>query len=183
MKDIQKKILDFMFVETQPEQWFQKNDDFDALIIDKFSAVYDRAMQGEFDTWSDTAEGALALIILLDQMPRNMFRDTPKAFASDEKALTIAKEAVSKGFDQKVPVKKRRFFYLPYEHSENIADQRLCVALFDEIKEDDAIGYEYALRHLEVIEKYGRFPHRNEILGRNSTPEEKEYLARPDAGF
>lgn len=183
MIDSQKQILDFMFVETRPEQWFQKNADFDVLIKDKFAEVYKRAMVGEFDAWADTADGALALIILFDQMPRNMFRYTPKAFASDYKALNIAKAAVLKGFDQEVPVFKRRFFYLPYEHSENLSDQRLSVELFEAIKGDDELGYDYALRHLDVIEKYGRFPHRNKILGRDNTPKEQEYLAQPGAGF
>lgn len=183
MKDIQEHILDFWFVQTQPKQWFDKNDDFDALITKNFSAAYESAVKGAFDTWTQTAEGALALIILLDQMPRNMFRGTPKAFASDDKALTLAKNAVSKGFDKSFPAQKRRFFYLPYEHSEDLSDQKRCVDLFEAIKEEDQMGYDYALRHLEVIQNYGRFPHRNQILGRDNTPKEQEYLARPDAGF
>jgi uncharacterized protein (DUF924 family) len=183
MRDFQKEILDFWFVETAPAQWFQKSDAFDQQIIERFESVYDKAVQGEFDAWQESAEGVLALCILLDQMPRNMFRDTPKAFATDAKILKIAKQAVVNGLDQELPVQQRRFIYLPFEHSENIDDQRRCVELFDVIKSDDALGYEYALKHLEVIKKYGRFPHRNKILGRTNTPEEDAYLAQPGAGF
>jgi len=183
MKDIQEQILTFWFEETTPAQWFQVNTDFDASVKEKFEEPYEMAVKGHFDEWQNSADGALALIILLDQMPRNMFRGTPKAFASDKKALIIAKLAISKGLDQVLPVQKRRFVYLPYEHSENLGDQAKCVKLFEKIKDEDKLGHDYALRHLKVIEEYGRFPHRNEILGRENTPEEQEYLARPDAGF
>jgi len=107
----------------------------------------------------------------------------PKAFATDNKALVISKYAISKGLDQVLSSQKRRFLYLPFEHSENINDQHRCVELFEKTKEDDPLGYDYAIRHLKVIEKYNRFPHRNKILGRENTPEEEEYLASPNAGF
>lgn len=183
MKDFQKDILDFWFVETQPAQWFQVNPDFDQLVIDRFSEPYEMAARGEFDEWKNNADGTLALCILLDQMPRNMFRGTPKAFATDKKALIISKFAISKGLDQVLTPQKRRFLYLPFEHSENINDQKTCVELFEKMKDDDPLGYDYAVRHLKVIEKYNRFPHRNKILGRDNTPEEEEYLAQPNAGF
>lgn len=183
MKDFQKDILNFWFVETKAQQWFQVNEDFDQAVIDRFSEPYEMASRGEFDEWKKSADGALALCILLDQMPRNMFRGTPKAFETDKKALVVAKYALSKGLDQVLSSQKRRFLYLPYEHSENINDQRKCVELFEKTKDDDPLGYEYAIRHLKVIEKYGRFPHRNKILNRDNTPEEDEYLAQPGAGF
>lgn len=183
MKDLQKDILDFWFVETQPQQWFQVNEEFDQLIKDRFGGAYDKAVAGSYDDWQNNADGALALCILLDQFPRNMFRGTPKAFATDKKALIVSKYAVSKGFDQVLSVEKKRFLYLPFEHSENMNDQRTCVELFEKIKEDAPMGYTYALRHFEVIDKYGRFPHRNEILSRISTPEEEEYLAQEGSGF
>lgn len=183
MKDFQQDILVFWFTETQPQQWFQVNKDFDQAIIDRFTETYDMGAQGEFDDWQNSADGALALCILLDQMPRNMFRGTQKAFATDGKALIVAKYAISKGLDQVLSSQKRRFLYLPFEHSENINDQRRCVELFEKMKEDDPLGYDYALRHLKVIEQYNRFPHRNKILGRENTPEEEEYLAQPGAGF
>lgn len=183
MKDLRKDILDFWFVETQPKQWFQVNEEFDQGVRERFFEPYEMAARGEFDEWQKNSDGALALCILLDQMPRNMFRGTPKAFATDNKALVIAKYAISKGLDQVLSPQKRRFLYLPFEHSENLNDQRRSVELFEKMKDDDPLGYDYALRHLKVIEKYDRFPHRNKILGRDNTPEEEEYLARPDAGF
>lgn len=183
MKNFQKDILNFWFVETQPAQWFQVNEEFDAAIKARFFEPYEMAARGEFDEWQKNADGALALCILLDQMPRNMFRNTPKAFETDKKALVIAKFAISKGLDQVLSAQKRRFVYLPFEHSENLNDQRRAVELFEKMKEDDPLGYDYALRHLKVIEDYGRFPHRNKILGRENTPDEEEYLAQPNAGF
>ena len=183
MKDLQKDILDFWFEETQPAQWFQVNEDFDNVIRERFGDAYESAKSGQFDDWQNNADGALALCILLDQMPRNMFRGTPQAFVTDNKALIVSKFAISKGLDVVLPLPKRRFLYLPFEHSENMNDQRRSVELFEKNKDDDPLGYDYAVRHLNVIEKYGRFPHRNKILGRDNTPEEEEYLAQPDAGF
>jgi len=183
MKDLQHEILEFWFVETQPQQWFQVSEDFDQLIKGRFEGAYERALMGAFDDWQNNADGALALCILLDQFPRNMYRNTPKAFATDNQALVVAKYAVSKGLDQVLSVQKRSFMYLPFEHSENMNDQRRCVELFGKIKNDAPIQYDYAQRHLDVIDKYGRFPHRNKILNRDNTPEEEEYLAQPNAGF
>ncbi len=183
MNDFQKNVLDFWFVETQPQQWFQTNEMFDQEIVVCFKGAYEMASRGEFDEWQESADGVLALCILLDQMPRNMFRGTPKAFATDEQALNIAKKAVSKGLDQDLSVQKRRFIYLPFEHSESLDDQHRSLELFETIKDEDEMGYDYAVKHFEVIKKYGRFPHRNEILGRENTLEEKEYLSQPGAGF
>ena len=183
MTNIQTDILNFWFNETKPEQWFQVNEAFDKLIIDRFTDAYAMAVRGEFDDWQEDADGLLALCILLDQMPRNMFRGTPKAFATDAKSLLIVKNAVSQGLDQKIDIQKRRFVYLPYEHSENLEDQKLSVELFAQLKQHDPLGYDYAVRQFDVIEKYGRFPHRNKILERDNTPEEEEYLAQPGAGF
>ncbi len=183
MKDYQKLILDFWFEETQPKQWFQVNPDFDQEILEKFEEPYNMAASGDFADWKNSADGILAYCILLDQMPRNMFRGTPRAFMTDGKALIASKYALSKGLDQILSPQKRRFVYLPFEHSENMSDQRRSVELFEKMKEDDPLGYDYALRHRDVIDKYGRFPHRNKILGRTNTPEEEEYLAQPNAGF
>ena len=183
MKDLQKEILDFWFIETQPQQWFQVSEDFDQTILERFEEPYNMAASGQFDDWQNSADGALALCILLDQMPRNMFRGTPKAFATDKKALVVSKYAISKGLDQVLSPQKKRFLYLPFEHSENINDQHRSVELYEKTKEDDPLGYDYAVRHFKVIEQFGRFPHRNQILGRDNTPEEEEYLAQPGAGF
>ncbi|MFA5592455.1 MAG: DUF924 family protein [Micavibrio sp.] len=182
-KDLPEGVLDFWFREASPAQWFQGGPVFDALITDRFKDAHARALSGEFDDWAETPRGALALCILLDQFPRNMFRGTKDAFASDEKALAIAKNALEAGFDSALDVSERRFLYLPYEHSEELEDQKRAVSLFAAIKDEDPQGYDYALRHLEVIEKYGRFPHRNKILGRVNTPAEEEYLAQDGAGF
>lgn len=183
MKDIQKDVLEFWFEQTQPPQWFQVNPDFDRQILERYADAYDLAARGVYDDWKNSSDGCLALVLLLDQFPRNMFRGTAKAFATDPKALVIAKYALAKGFDQVLPPIKRRFLYLPFEHSENLNDQRKCVELFEKMKKDDPLGYDYALRHLKVIEQYGRFPHRNSILSRMNTPEEEEYLAQSGAGF
>ncbi len=183
MNDSQDDVLTFWFEETQPAQWFQVNPDFDQAVRDRFSDTYDKGQRGILDDWRRDADGCLALCLVLDQFPRNMFRGTSQAFATDAKALVVSKYAVAKGFDQVLPPLKRRFLYLPYEHSEHLGDQRKCVELFEKMKKDDPLGHEYALKHLKVIELYGRFPHRNKILGRMNTPEEETYLAQAGAGF
>jgi len=177
MIDVEKDVLTFWFEQTKAQQWFQTNPEFDEVIRQRFLDAYDKASMGIFDDWKTGPDGCLALCILLDQFPRNMFRGTPKAFATDGKAIVISKFAVSKGFDQILSPIKRRFLYLPYEHSENLNDQRKCVELFEKTKKDDPLGYDYALRHLKTIEQFGRFPDRNKILGRMNTPEEEVYLA------
>ncbi len=183
MRDIKHEILHFWFEETQPQQWFQKNADFDAAIRDRFLTTYRLAADGVCDLWRDEAEGCLALCIVLDQFPRNMFRDTPEAFMTDARALQVARHAIARGFDQTFAPLRRRFLYLPFEHSEAMADQDRSVALFLSMQETDPLGYEYALRHQAVIGQFGRFPHRNAILGRQNTAEEEEYLVLPGAGF
>ena len=183
MRDTRQEILHFWFDETKPQQWFQSSSDFDSLVRDRFMLTYDMARDGLCDGWQRDAQGCLALCLVLDQFPRNMFRDDLRAFSTDDKARSIAGYAISKGFDQVLPPVRRRFVYLPYEHSEDIIHQRKAVALFETMKKEDPLGYEYAVRHHNVIKKFGRFPHRNTILGRKNTPEEEEYLARPDAGF
>lgn len=183
MKDAKNAILNFWFVESTPAQWFQKNPTYDDLIRSRFEGDFDLATAGIFDGWTDGAEGCLALCILLDQFPRNMYRDSPLAFASDPKALLVAKHAVEKRFDQIIQPARRRFLYLPFEHSELMEDQDRSVALFETLKKDDPLGYDYAVRHRDVIVKFGRFPHRNAILGRENTLAEVSYLAEPGAGF
>lgn len=183
MTDARHDILKFWFEETKPQQWFQADPDFDALIHTRFADIYEMAARGVLDDWKNDADGCLALCIVVDQFPRNMFRGTAKAFATDAHAIAISRYAVSKGFDQRIEPARRRFLYLPFEHAENLNDQRTSVALFETIKKDDPQGYDYAQRHLDVIEQFGRFPHRNAILGRTNTPEEVVYLAKPGSGF
>ncbi|NBX66052.1 MAG: DUF924 domain-containing protein [Proteobacteria bacterium] len=178
MKDSKNDILTFWFEETKPAQWFQSSSDFDAEIRRRFFTDFTLARSGIFDAWRDEgAEGCLALCVLLDQFPRNMFRGTAEAFATDTQALDVARHALGEHFDTLLPPLKRRFLYLPFEHSEQAADQDRCVALFETMKKEDPLGYEYALKHRDVIMKFGRFPHRNAALGRVSTPEEIAYLA------
>ncbi|PZP56087.1 MAG: DUF924 domain-containing protein [Micavibrio aeruginosavorus] len=183
MKDSKTEILDFWFVESVPAQWFQKSDEFDSAIRERFGAIYEMAKDGFYNSWMQDADGHLALCLTLDQFPRNMFRNSPRAFESDAKALTVSKKAISLGLDQVLVAHKRRFLYLPFEHSENLEDQKRSVELFATMQEDDPLGYDYALRHMKVIEEFGRFPHRNAALGRESTEAEKEYLSKDGSGF
>lgn len=183
MRDTKQEVLRFWFDEVEPAQWFQKNDSFDAEIRERFLTTYEMARRDLCSDWTRDADGVLALCLVLDQFPRNMFRDTPKAFVTDSKILPIVKEALNKGFNQLLSSKKRRFFYMPFMHSENLSDQKRSVKLFETMKKDDPLSFEYAAKHHEVIEKFGRFPHRNAILGRESSEEELEYLKLPGAGF
>ncbi|MCA3301278.1 MAG: DUF924 domain-containing protein [Roseomonas sp.] len=181
-------ILAFWFAEGRDASrpiWFQKNDSFDAEIRERFGALIRPAREGAFDSWAETPEGALALLILLDQFPRNVLRGSAEAFASDAHARAIARAAVlEKRFDLKLGSFEKPFVYLPFEHSESLADQDLSVALFEGLRdiphhaqENGAI--DYAWRHRVVIQRFGRFPHRNAALGRVSSPAEQAWL---DAG-
>jgi len=176
MKNSQHEVLHFWFEELDPQQWFQQSDVVDTEILERFGVTHDMAIEGLSNHWADEPDGALALIIVLDQFPRHMFRGTPKSFASDERALLIAKEAVHKGFDQVLEPVKRGFLYLPFQHSEMLTDQKRSLELFGAMADDNPAGDMYAKRHYVPIEKFGRFPHRNEILGRESTEEEIEFL-------
>jgi uncharacterized protein (DUF924 family) len=162
--------------EAGPDQWFTRNDVFDADIREKFLSTYQAAAAGKLAAWEATAEGALALTIVLDQFPRNMFREQARCYATDPLARQVANRALKRGYDQDVPAAERRFFFLPFMHSEDMADQRRCVALYREAGDDDL---KYAERHADIIRRFGRFPHRNAVLGRTTTPEEQAYL---DAG-
>ena len=159
-----------------PDKWFTKDAAFDAAIRDGFLATYAAAAAGTL-AWDDDPEGALALVIVLDQFPRNMFRDSARAFATDPLARTVASRAIARGFDQKVVLAERSFFYLPFEHSEALADQERCVALNRASGDADAV--KWAEIHADIIHRFGRFPHRNRALGRATTPEEQAFL---DAG-
>ncbi|BAZ47582.1 hypothetical protein NIES4103_01830 [Nostoc sp. NIES-4103] len=165
--------------------WFKKTPEFDDQLRDLFLEDYQKAAAGYLDDWIDSPESCLALILLLDQFPRNMFRGTPEAFATDWEALSAAQHAVAQGYDQQLLPVQRWFIYLPFEHSENLDHQRQCIKLFQQLSNDpDSVGViDYAYRHMEIIERFGRFPHRNSILGRTSTPEEKEFLQQPGSSF
>ena len=167
------------------EAWFTKDPAFDREVRDRFEEAYEEAAAGRLDHWKEEARSCLALIILLDQLPRNMFRGDPKTYATDDKALEAARHAVEHAYDRELPPYGRLFLYLPFEHSEDLEDQRLSVELFRglsaEMGSKDLLGY--AVRHLEIVERFGRFPHRNEILGRATTPEEAEFLREPGSSF
>ena len=166
-----------------PDKWFVKSDAFDAAIRLKFEPVHLAAACGKYDGWAVEAEGALALVILLDQFPRNLFRDSGHAFATDGKARFIAAAAVAAGHDKAVAPELRPFFYLPYEHSELLADQETSLALFEGLLKDtgDADSLKWAIAHRDIIARFGRFPHRNAALGRTTTAAEQTFL--DEGGF
>ena len=183
-----RRILEFWFGSidlTHPveyrDAWFGKNDEFDAEIRRHFADDVDMALRGELDGMAATAAGALALLLLLDQFPRNLFRGTARAFAGDARALKIAKAAIARGFEAAMSQRHRVFLYLPFEHSEELREQERSVILFATL--DDPRGYEYAVRHRDIIARFGRFPHRNAALGRQSTDEEIEFLQTPGSSF
>jgi uncharacterized protein (DUF924 family) len=185
------EVLDFWFGApgsaergAAREFWFTKSQATDALIRARFGADVEAALRGERDAWAQTTDGTRALILLLDQFTRNVFRDTPRAFAGDARALGLARRLVAAGADRRLAPLERWFVYLPFEHAESIGMQRESLRLFGELAaagRGDALVW--ARKHYDVITRFGRFPHRNRILGRASTPEELEYLAQPGAGF
>jgi uncharacterized protein (DUF924 family) len=178
-------LIDFWFgPEGDPEReahrdiWFRSTPEHDARLRQLFLADYERAAAGELAAWGDAPESALALVLLLDQIPRNIFRDTPRAYATDAAAREAAERALARGFDAGLPPAWRMFFYMPLHHSESLADQQRSLQLFEALP--DRTGREgtrrYAARYIDVIARFGRFPHRNAILGRTSTPEEIAFL-------
>ena len=186
------EILNFWFGKPEDADygkirkfWFTKNPEFDQEVRSRFLLVYQQAAAGQLDDWKTSPHSCLALIILLDQFPRNIFRSQPQAFATDPQALSLAQYAVTQGFEQQLLPVQRWFIYMPFEHSENLEHQRQSVELFATLKDDPdcASGIDYAHRHLKVIERFGRFPHRNQILGRESTSEEVEFLQQPGSSF
>lgn len=170
-------VVDF-WREAGPASWFRKDAAFDDEFRARFLAAHDAACRGELDGWAQDAQGALALLILLDQFPRNAFRGTPRMFESDGKACEIARQALRRGYDGQADTQLRNFFYLPFMHSERLADQDLAVELTRKLG-DEALRH--AQIHRDVIERFGRFPHRNALLGRATTPEEQRFL--DDGGF
>lgn len=194
-QDEQSAILNFWFggpLEQEPSYaqqrklWFRKSEQTDQLIRDQFSQIYGQIAAGSRQSWSTTVQGALAAVIVLDQFSRNMFRGTPQAFTTDAQALAVAEKAIAQGFDQQVFPAQRLFFYLPFEHSENKQDQQRSVMLFRNLihqSEELKDTYDYALKHQIIIEQFGRFPHRNVILGRSSTPAEIDFLQQPGSSF
>ncbi len=164
--------------DAGPQRWFTKDPTFDDMCELAFEDSCDKAANGELDGWMDSAEGALALMILLDQLPRNIHRGTRQAYAGDAHARELASQAIARGLDQEIDEVLRQFFYTPFMHSEAMADQDRAVELYQAMGGEET---RWALHHREIIERFGRFPHRNAIFGRTSTPEEEAWLA--DGGF
>ena len=187
-----KPILEFWFGHPDElsygkprKTWFNKTPEFDEELRTRFGTDYQKAAAGHLDDWIDLPETCLALILLLDQFPRSVFRGTPEAFATDWEALSAAQQAIALLYDRQFLPVQRWFIYLPFEHSENLDHQHQSVKLFQQLSHDpdSTSAIKYAYRHLEIIERFGRFPHRNAILGRTSTPEEIEFLQQPASGF
>lgn len=184
-------VLDFWFSDRVQRLCFERDAAFDAEIREKFGDAVTAAQDGAFEEWRATPEGALALVILIDQMSRNIFRGSPRAFAGDARALAIAEQMIASGFDRGFSFVQKRFTYLPFEHSENPTVQKRALALFGalavecapERNVDGAVQLLYAARHAEIIFRFGRYPHRNACLGRVSTPEEEAFLKDPLSSF
>lgn len=193
----QEAILSFWFGDdslhptARQAMWFSHSTTYDAVIAERFGALVDEASHGAFDDWAKTPRGALALVLVLDQFRRHIYRDDPRAFSHDAHARKIAETAIDHGLDEKLNVVERLFLYLPLEHSEDLVAQDRSVRLFSELRDvavDDerkliTEALDYAIRHRDCIARFGRFPHRNTILGREDTKEEREFLKRPDSRF
>jgi len=197
-----KKIVHFWFGDLKKNEvpgddkqksWWMKDAEFDKRIKDNFGNDLKKAINGDLDDWKTSPEGSLALIILLDQFSRNIHRDTIKAFSQDDKSIEICLEGIEKGFDKKLHPVQRIFFYIPLMHSEDIDMQEKSLKYFSglvkEYKESESVAdvvsnsYKFAVKHYDIIKRFGRYPHRNEILGRESTPEEIEFLNQPGSSF
>jgi uncharacterized protein (DUF924 family) len=174
-------VLDFWFAEDARRSWFQPDPTFDQAIRQRFAELVVRAAAGELEIWETSAEGCLALCILLDQMPRDMFRGSPRAFATDDRALAVAEYALAKGYDRELTVEQKQFLYLPLMHSESLPNQLRALALFE--SEGTPQNRRYAEQHLELIRRFGRFPHRNAILGRPDTEAEAQYLSEVEERY
>lgn len=189
-----QKVLDFWFggeADAQIQRWFSSNPEFDQAIRSELGSLHAQACQGSLGDWERTPEGSLAILILLDQCSRNLFRGSGQAFAWDAQALALAKALCTSGGDQALPALARLFVYLPFEHSEALEDQDLAISLLQKLQTQAPAGLEaamasfvnYAFQHREVIARFGRFPHRNARLNRASTPEELEFLSQPGSAF
>jgi len=172
-------VLDFWFAEDHRKLWFNSTPDFDAEIRERFLPTWKAARDGELDSWRNTPRGALALVIVLDQFPLNMYRGQPESFSTEASSRVVATQAIERGLDRELTDPEKAFLYLPFMHSESLADQDRSLELFE------AAGLTHNLRwarhHRDIVHRFGRFPHRNDILGRTSTPEERDWLSSPEA--
>ena len=176
-----EEVLSFWFEENGPKQWWTRDPQFDAEIRSRFGALHGRAVLGQLYGWRDTPEGRLAEIIVLDQFSRNLYRDDARAFAADGMALALAQEAVRVGADQAVSPVRRQFVYMPYQHSESPRIHEEAMRLFESLEDPESLDFER--RHKAIIDRFGRYPHRNEVLRRPSTDEEIAFLREPGSSF
>ena len=176
-----EEVLAFWFAPGGEKRWFEADPAVDDEIARRFGATVAAALAGELAAWAGSPDGALALCLLLDQFPRNIWRGTPRAFCYDTLARKVASDAIAAGHDRAVPASRHLFFYLPFEHSEDLADQKRCMTLMRALGDPEQLGY--ARRHHDVIARFGRFPHRNAILGRESTEDELVFLQQPGSSF
>lgn len=174
-------VLNFWFNELEPKDWFVSSSELDKAITSRFEDLLNSAAQSELFAWRDSSQGRLAEVIVLDQFSRNIYRNTPKAFAQDPLALALAQEAISLGLDQELEAKQRSFLYMPFMHSESAIIHQQAVELFKVPGMEN--NYEFELKHKVIIDRFGRYPHRNDILGRVSSPEEVEFLTQPGSSF
>nr|WP_083235770.1 DUF924 family protein [Halomonas caseinilytica] len=181
MQEGPERVLVFWFETLEPSQWFRKDSTLDAEIAGHFADTLAAALRGELWHWRETPRGRLAEVVVLDQFSRNIHRDTAQAFAADPVALVLAQEAVARGDDQALEPGKRAFLYMPYMHSESRAIHDEALRLFDQPGLERSLYFEH--RHCEILERFGRYPHRNAILGRQSTPEELAFLEQPGSSF
>ena len=175
-------VLDFWFAPGQEARWFVKDEAFDAEVRARLGALHEAAAAGRLAAWKETAGGCLALVLLLDQVPRNLFRGEPRAFATDAAAVAVTRQALAGGLDRDLSQVQRLFLYMPLEHSEALADQEDCCRLVAELT-DKPEWADYARQHRDIIARFGRFPHRNAVLGRSNTEEETAFLAEPNSSF
>jgi uncharacterized protein (DUF924 family) len=176
-------VLQFWFEDIEHSRWFRKDPEFDRELERRFGDLLARARDGQLDHWCETARGQLAVIVVLDQFSRNIFRGTPAAFAADPIALELTLDGIRKGFDLELTLEQRSFFYLPLRHAEDLELQQLGLAKTRELNDAGYGTDKYALNHLAIIERFGRFPHRNSVLGRPDTADEAAYLSDGTAGF
>lgn len=179
--DRPKDVLDFWFSPEIKPLWFKKSEEFDLEIKQRFLNLYQQAAAGILNQWREDPHHILALIIVLDQFPRNMFRNLPQSFATDSQAVELTKYAVKNNYQEHLSTDEQVFLYMPLMHSEKREHQEQCVHLFRELGKEDNL--KFAAKHQEIIDRFGRFPHRNQILSRKSTPEEEEFLTQPGSSF
>ena len=177
------EVLDFWFKEISRDRWFDSDPEFDAELRRRFEETWRAARDGKLKDWEKTRDGALALVIVLDQFPRNMFRSTAQAFSTDALAREVTQRALAQGFDLDASPDAKNFLYLPLMHSERLADQETCVRLTRERLGENHSSYPFALRHRDAIARFGRFPARNRALSRANTPDEEEFLKKHPLGF